>query len=33
MTLSTLLPLLAALAGGLFTFFLLRRRLGSDCLP
>lgn len=33
MTLRILLPLLAALASGLFTFWLLRRRLGSDCIP
>jgi hypothetical protein len=29
----TLLPLLAALAAAPFSFFLLRRLLGKDCLP
>lgn len=30
---TTLLPLLAAAASGIITFVLLRRRLGSDCIP
>lgn len=33
MTLHLLLPLLVALASGIFTFALLVRRFGSDCLP